>query len=462
MPIVTNDTGKENDLLRATADAGSTAMVVSTRVASLQTKGVAVDSRTNPRANLLVHIEGHKWVVDYYSQVLNSDSQLSGLQPSVSAVNQQFLMIKDMEMRVSSPLSTTQDEVSKTMIVQGTAVLYPFTIPNEGNMFTGDLGDGTLGLFRITRTVKLSIFKEACYEITYILDTDNEAKLAALAQKVVKVVHFHKDFLTYGQSPLLIPSEHHALLELEKVYDTLMRQYFKRFFSNEFKTLMVPGQGSTVYDGFLVRFVLAQFTTWDSPEIRSIRRINTDDDETMSCDSLWRALAEGDMAYLNTAFTRAGLVSTRLFTQDPCMDGIRYTGIERAVYPLNPVLCVDGMQTNPTKGVTATGLITPPAAPGQLSETVWADNLLPLPTSTVPAIHPVAADDFYVLSEHFYKRDAGMSSLEALVWNHLEGKEADLQLLVTTAKRYTQWGALEQFYYAPILMVLIRAIKRGM
>jgi hypothetical protein len=461
MALVTNDTGKEDDLVKAGGEAPRASPVNTVRLYDPEYKVTPVDTRWTPHTNLLVHIEGYAWVVDYYAQVINADSQLSGQQLSVSAVYQQYTKIVSMEMRVNNPLTSSQDGASKSMVLSGVATTYPFLIPNEGDMFVADIGQGKRGVFRITASVKKSIFKEACYEITYDLDTDKTDKLLDLNQKTVKTVYFHKDFLSYGQSPLLIPGAHAALLELERVYDTLTRQYFRKFFSHEFQTLLVPGQAQTTYDPFLVNFMLSQFSTWDCPEITKIRRLNVDDDKTMRCDSLWKALQEKESMYLDSAFKQAGLVSAGLFTANPVFEGIRYTGIDQVVYPIDPVLTVDGLDNGPRKLLAATRLIQPNSGQGLLSEMVHAINTQALaPRDTL--VHPVAQDNCYVLSQAFYDKSEHQSVLESLVWAYLDGLAIDVEQLVATAKRHTTWGVLEQFYYVPIIMVLLRGTKRGM
>lgn len=462
MAIVTNATSHKNGLVSASPEAKPPSPINQVRITSPEYAATSVDTRWTPRTNLLTHVEGSAWILDYYSQVLNADSQLSGQQLSASAVYQSYTKICDMEVRVTSALTTSQDDSTKTMTVTGAATLYPFIIPNEGDMFVADIGEGKTGLFRVTNTLKKSIFKEACYEITYGLDTDQADKVEALEKKVVKTVHFHKDFLNYGQNPLLVHSEHASLLELDKVYHMLTRQYFKKFFSNEYQTLLVPGQPSTVYDHFLVDFLLSQYTTWDSPEIRYIRKLNVQDDDAMHCDSLWTALKEKDMSYLNTAFQEAGLTSTRIFTSNPVLEGIRYTGIDKAVYPSDPTLTVDGTLVNPTKPLGLDKLVTPAPGRGHLNQMVRALNLNTLGENIEDDIYPVTKDNYYVLSQAFYDQTSEQSVLEGMVWTYLTGGALNTAQLVTTAKLYTQWGLLEQFYYVPIIMTLIRGVQRGM
>jgi hypothetical protein len=148
-------------------------------------ESIAVDNRDTPRINLLTHIVGSSWVVDYYSQVLNTNSQLSGQQLSVSAVYQQYKKINNLEIKVTSALTSSQDE-QKNMSVTGEATLFPFIIPNDGDMFIADIGNGKKAVFTITRTTKLSIYKQACYTISYVLDSESLIKIDDLNAKVVE------------------------------------------------------------------------------------------------------------------------------------------------------------------------------------------------------------------------------------------------------------------------------------
>ena len=51
------------------------------QVADAAYRHSVVDVKSTPLAALLTHIEGATWVVDYYSQVLSADEELSEYQP---------------------------------------------------------------------------------------------------------------------------------------------------------------------------------------------------------------------------------------------------------------------------------------------------------------------------------------------------------------------------------------------
>jgi len=81
----------------------------------------------------------------------------------------------------------------------------------------------------------------------------------------------------------------------------------------------------------------------------------------------------------------------------------------------------------------------------------------------IPDIHLVTKDDYYVLSEGFYKfnnglQGPGMSRLEVLVCRMIRKMPVDPKDLIPLCESYHRWGALERFYYVPLLAVLIKYV----
>jgi hypothetical protein len=90
-----------------------------------------------------------------------------------------------------------------------------------------------------------------------------------------------------------------------------------------------------------------------------------------------------------------------------------------------------------------------------------ADNTLVKDTTTYSLIHEVLVDDKYVLSESFYAATAQQSVLEILVKDYLKGNSLDLSMLYAVTDKFRQWKRLEQFYYGPLLMTLIKEADRA-
>ncbi len=461
MPLVTNDSYSPNGITSPSPVPIVPPPIETVRVSTDDFHTPTVDTKWVPRTSLLTHIGGSSWIVNYYSQVLDTDSNLSGQQYTKNPVYQSYKEIINLEIKVQTPLNTDQDDANKEMNVTGSGTLYPSLIPNEGDMFIADIGEGKKAVFRVTSTRKNSIFKEACYDISYTLDTDNIDKQLDLAQKTIITYYFHKDFLINGSNPLVIKTNMDTLINLKKVYDIMLYQYFKRFYSNEFKTMVVPSQVRPTYDVYLTKYILDMFSTNEANELAYMRLLNLDEDRVSRCDSIWDALKFKDISLLNTAFKKVGLVSALAFNRAPTFNGIRYSGVGAVIYPKDPYLTVDHTYVNNVKTVEAIGL--QPSADGEAASNllVRAVNLRQLTTDLGDNLYPVTVDDYYVLSSNFYNNTQSQSTLEVAVTSYINNNQVDIDQLYNTAKNFHTWGSLEQFYYVPIVMTLIRSVLKG-
>lgn len=460
MPLVNNDEIDPRGILTASPVPIVPKEIETVRVSTDDYRGAVVDTKWIPRSSLLTHIEGSSWIVDYYSQVLDTDSNLSGQQYTKNPVYQSYKKIINLEVKVQTPLNTDQDDANKEMSVTGSGILYPSIIPNEGDMFTADIGEGKLGIFKVTSSKKNSIFKEACYDISYTLDTDNVDKLLDLQQKTIVTYYFHKDYLLSGANPLVIKNEMDTLLNLKKVYDIMLYQYFRRFFSNEFKTLIVPSQLKPTYDHYLTSYILSMFSSQEAHELAYIRVMNLDEDRVSKCDTIWDTLKQKDLALLNTAFTQVGLVSALSYSRAPTHNGIRYSGMGAVVYPKNPYISVDHSYVNNVK-IVESDLQASTDTSTSSNVLIRAVNLKDIETDLGDDLYPVTVDDYYVLSANFYNNTATQSTLETLVRAYINRTQIDTDQLYNTARNFHKWGSLEQFYYVPIIMTLIRTVLKG-
>lgn len=423
-------------------------------------KSIAVDTRYQPKETILAHIEGSSWTVDYYSQVLGQDTGISGQELGLDPTLQQYKLISGMEMKVSSASTTTQDNDTKDLTDQGAATLYPFIIPNKGDMFVADLLDGRRGVFKVTNSTRLSIFREACHSIDYeLVDYGSDTYLDDLKRKTVQTTYFEKDFIYHGQNPVLVSDDYESLQFLRRQYGVLITQYFKRFYSKEYGTLIMPDQSSIVYDAFLVRALFQHLSTWDARELTILRQLNCDDDQVMTADSIWSAIVERSRTVLNDAFQQVGYVSSSSFTQNPMYEGIRYSGIEQVIYPIDPMVRVDNQQT---QNVKAAGEFIPVRLPNRRS-------LASLITATQEDQSKIGIKDtfengYYVFSKAFYDNDrteGAQSKLELCMQDYFDQKEISYARLRELVEASTQWDAVNSFYYVPVLIILIKAVIRA-
>jgi hypothetical protein len=421
-----------------------------------------VDLTWQPRVNLLTHVEGSSWTVTYYSQVLTKDSALSGLQLSASAVYQSYNEIQQLELRVTDALSATQDDQTKAMKVTGSAILAPCIIPNEGDMFIAEIGEGKTAVFRVVQTEKKSIFRESCYQISYELDTDTVDKRQALKTKSVATYYYHKDYFNLGKNPLVTPGGYQALTALGGRYKSVIAQYMRSFFSKEYSTLLIGGQGTPMYDHYVVRHVLGLLNQTDHPELLQVRVMPGQEDARISHPCLWQAVMDQDETLLNVGFRRSGLLSTRYFSGHPALGPLCYSGLDKIVFPVDPLDVVDAQLQRELSPDSLVGSLPGVVLPwtgnnASIGMALRGVNLSALANQSAPIIYPVTQDDYYVLSAHFYTQDITCSALETLTLKHIRAQATDPEQLLQFLHLSQSWPALERFYYVPLLLSLVKS-----
>jgi hypothetical protein len=436
-----------------------------------------VDTRFEPLGTLLQYVEGRAWPVDYYQQVLGRDDELSPQQLNVSAPFQQYTLIRNMELKVTQTLRPEQDPVSKTFTSTGVSTTYPLFIPNAGDMFLADAGDGRLGVFAVTKSTKMTHLRESYYSIEYVFkgygDT-LDGTLEDLTEKTVKTVHFVKDYLNFGQNPLLLDSDYNSRIELSKLYEELVDYYMHENFSLRYQTLIVPDQQFTTYDPFITRFIPNIITQQQHANVGRIRVPSVDQHLAARYPSIWDVLTQPNIRLLRNVTHRVRLLQTEWFKMQPLLAGIAYTGIDRVVFPFDRQTDVDEdystmpplvgdllMRNGQLRWSTLERLIDDAMLDG-----LGYDALPPVSPTEPPAwerlpdIIPVTQDDFYVFSEHFYLDRIPSTKLEHLTLCYLREEPVDKAVLTTLAQQAANWGNVERFYYIPVLLTMMLATQR--
>lgn len=426
-------------------------------------QNITVDTQYTPQDSLLTHVEGSSWTIDYYSQVLDRDSGTAGQGLGTDPIYQQYKLIKSMEIRVTSPLTTSQRQDTSEMITEGTSTFYPFVIPNKGDMFVADLLDGRLGVFEVVDSRRLSIMREACHSVDYkLVAISDTVRQADLNSKVVQTVYFERDFIKHGQNPLLVEDDYENFQFLRRNYGLLINRFFKRFYSKEYGTIVMPDQTEATYDHFLVKALFQHLDTWDAMELRDVRQLNVDDDQVMKADSLWSMLMIRDRSIMPDIFQQVGFVSSKAFTRVPTFEGIAYSGMKQVIYPLDATLRVDNqLKQNPK---LAAGF--EPERQGARGRKMT--SFLNPNGGREPALDGIKhtfEDGYYVFSKAFYENDRStenaQSDLELLVQDYLDKKEISYDRVRRLIEQSANWDSVDTFYYIPVLIIMTKAIIRS-
>jgi hypothetical protein len=446
--------------------------IIEANITGPQYRHAIVDAKVTPFASLLTHIAGSSLTVDYYSQIVQSDEDLSPYQPTLMPPYQQYLLCRGMEIKLQGDLSQTPDAESTEWSVTGAAIIYPFLKPNIGDGFIMDIGDGRAGFMTIIAVTRKTILQQACFEVNFELSFFvDQPFMVAITRKVVKETTYVKDFLTYGQNPVLVDDDLSHVTRIQNYEKTLLNRFLTEFFSREYRTLMVPGQTSSTYDPFVVATILTMFEREAHPIIPRIRQLNVDGLRVVDEFQIWNAMLRLDNTLGQVMAQKAYLVARTAFSSYPTMDGIFYSGVQRIVVPNVAMNNVDqdyGNQQALT-GVDYHDLgdfdwdlasVFINNAPGGF--VVPGDD--PLAPSyvigEVPYIHPTVLDEYYVFSRLFYENANGQSKLEILVRQMLAGETFSRVDLFALCDDVQRWGRLDRFYYVPVLIILLKVALR--
>jgi hypothetical protein len=437
-------------------------------------KGVTVDESLVNRNSLTTYLEGQSWAVDYYSRVLNKNTSTSGLQLGLNATYQQYKLIRGFEFKVTSPLDSSQSDGSKEMSLTGTANVYSVLIPNEGDMFIADVGDGREGLFQITSSVRKTIYKETAHEVQYKMVSYNDHNTAKdLNEKVVETLYFNREYMREGLTPLIHSDTVATIRKLEEHNGRLIALYFSDFYSREHNTLILPNQKYPTYDPFLTKFITNLLTNREHPAVRNIKLFNVENDQAMYEMSVWNCLETLDNALLSMVAQEMGVVSVRHFFSQPMFNSIYYSRVNAVVYPLQ-------YQTNVDAGYKE---IAPKLSSRfkegarrfrELKRTLQETHLImdtadgpfvPTEGDPVKEIYSVTADDYYVFTKEFYNYDAivgNLSELENMVRTALRREPIDVVSLEKLCTSALKWDNLDRFYFVPVLLLMLRIYQRGL
>ena len=429
---------------------------------------------------IISHIEGSPWTLDLYlSQILTGDSPVQGQQMTTHAIHQPYHAIVGMEIRVQGTLSHSQEEASAESTITGSAVVFPFLVPNKGDMMVARMFDGAIGIFQLTRVEKLSVMKDAAHAIDYMLvGRNNKQRYDDLIRKIQKRSYFNRDFLYHGQNPILTEEAFDTLKFLHRTRYQLTMAMFDQFYSVEYATLTIPNQMQPSYDKFMVQAVLSIVEDREHDKVKLTRNLNTQDDPVMKSRSIWDVFRSRDRNQMYDIFTKVGSVGPDTFTYEPIFEGIRYTGIQAIVYPLDPPFHVDTAMGKVNK-FPMTGLLKDdPRSPSFLAykakKQAYNDSQLEKGQESVPVtdeevyqelgIKPVFADNYYIFSKEFYENSTepnAQSKLEVLVNKFIDNPAISYMELRDVATNIHCWSPIERFYFFPVLLVLINSVTRS-
>lgn len=414
-------------------------------VSDVSYKHSIVSAKREPLGSLLTHIEGSAWTVDYYSQILGSDEEPAPYDYNQSGTYQQYLHVKRYELKLQGEINTVVDPTDQTVSITGSAVMYPYMKPNFGDAFIADMGDGQAGLFNVTEVEKKSYFKQACYEIQFVmaryLTQDIEDNIST---KVIKRTEFVKDFMTYGQNPIIATSEKMKYDNLTNLLEDSMNDWLSEYYSNEYRTILVPNGQHPTYDPFITKMITTVFSTDTYPLLKEIDLLNVDDNNLNFYTDFWTLLIKRELYMLRNCFCEYFLINSKQLNGNPFLQTAYYAGIKKILVPKPEGNLAD--ERIGISGIVSGGMIE--------------GTDVPTVGFTLPAMCNTGN---YIFSKDFYHDQSAlnMTDIEYMVRDYLHERALNWNKLQTAVENRHKWTRIQRFYAVPILLILLMSEIRS-
>lgn len=411
-----------------------------------------LDTQKTPLSSIVTMVSGSKWVVEYYRQYLTPDMEPTPLDLDRDPVNQQYLKIRNLELRVESGLSPQQDDKTKEFAMVGTATVFPGMIPIKGDMLIANTGDGAMTLFTVTRTIRLTNTLDSLYDIEYkAVRTLDQLSVDNLTAKTSKETVFNKDFISVGKNPLLSLAESATYTEALETLQQVTRFYFDTFYDNQFECFTVPSLDcQTAIDPFLNEFILKIIAKRDFPQYNKVQLHNK---HSIVKDNIRTVLD-----YLLHENTNVGIASYMSTEWLPSYIGHRFNVHSRGIETSGIDYMINVTKVIPTSiGDLKFNQDIQDEIQLVLGAEITALDFTEQQYSSSLALYYPAIGTRYIFSEYFYSSDYGnMSVVEKMVHNAINKKEIEPNsVMMLLDALMNQAKPIEQYYLIPICFRLL-------
>lgn len=422
-------------------------------------KGTVYDNNNVPLTSLIAYAEGAPWTVTYYKQVLGDHNDLKPLDTSLDPTFQSYERIDQLELRVNQELDSRTDSVQQITQTTGSALIYGFMVPNTNDYFVTEVAYQRKALFRVVDVDRKTFRRESVHVVSYqmvnLID-DIPIDYQNLQTKTIRVYVFSRERLIEGLDPYLKTEDYELLTDLRQDYYTLANYYLDTFYDLGTKTLILPGQTAIrIYDPFVVRFILKTLSFNDFDQMLGIKDLPTNNDVYIEQPQFWQAVINQDYKLLAWCNQVMHITSTREFNANSWVKGMFFARMDEVVYPYRPDVSVNSGEPERVKCTFKSKLQPTTNRHGFiLSDQQKTFKLLDKDILSYPM---VGQDEYYVLSKALYENiEQELTLLEIVTRDYLNKATINRRYLKHLVELFPKMERMEQFYYGPLLLTLLR------
>jgi len=426
-------------------------------------KGPVVDTKKTQYDTLSTFYAGQKWPVDYYSQVGSRDSTAASFSRDTPVTYGTYRKIRGFELVVETAITNDQNSSEANGFDStGNGIVYHCIIPQNGDLFIADFGNGRNVLFEAYSPKKLGVYEESPHRVEWkAVDFVDDALFSRLEASTIETLYFDRENFRNNLKCLLNKEEVDSIRRLNNAWRRLIGLYFKDFFSDQFSTFQVPGQyvdGVHVptYDPNVVKYLRKTLSVSQHAMVHKIIELDCSGDPAADQLSLFDMLAKRDWELLYSCSHHFNAQPIDCYRSYPKLHSVYFSGMRRVVSARDISFTVN----HPTGSMAGSVLEIMKAGPERPEMRSILPQLTKGGTESKPSygryIKRVLCDDYYVFSKEFYTGEGEVSMLERMVQHRMKGQGIDLVDLADLADYAPRFDNLERFYYIPIILTLIK------
>ncbi len=176
---------------------------------------------------------------------------------SLDNIHYSFLKIENFQMKMTESLQYTYNKEETRSELTGTAILYPYFCPNQGDLFIYNVDDttGHMGLFKISQapermSIKSSTVHQINFTLISYLTTEQIAKLDACVEDI-RI--FDLDTYLNDEGALLTTGEAATATAATTAVNMLTNFYVSEFYETELYNTFIDSD--CLYDPYIVEFI---------------------------------------------------------------------------------------------------------------------------------------------------------------------------------------------------------------
>lgn len=413
---------------------------------------------------LIKHVSGHPWTVNYYGVLRHNGNTLESFDPLSYDHQQPHYKINGLILQVDSPLSSSYDDEEGITSVQGSAIVPLGIRPNMGDLFLANVDSGEDAWLIVTAVERKAFTKETLYQISYKVHkyaSEDASFGETLERRINTEYYFNKDTNYFNRDLLISTSEHNAKEHLKSFMEESMEYYMRTFSSRVSGTVLLPGISTSCYDPYIMRFlrkVVPSRVLLDGKFY-----IYEQLDDVLSDPTVLDLIGQRSALHVGSINKLQHLVNVTYTRAKARLGTIGFSSVDYTMYPLNP-------NTDRYVGHHREDAINAITENPKTDKNYFIDNELVEEgvnndgVFTVPLLPELFKDNYYIVTEQFYDYLEDRSSIQDLSYveiilaRFLLREAIDKEDLYKIIKNYPRWSLLHQFYYLPVMWLVIQSL----